>query len=334
VESGEAIMPVGETIADYLRGRRAEKRAAGNDAWTKLQGAVNTGVDIWKTVNEQNKYKPGSNYYEFQKKSLVDWPTDAARQKAEIELSQSKSFLDYQRANPMKPAEQLFQEWLLTPEGQKSLADQWKRDQERMGVEHKFRMEEIAASRNPKEGELQSRLTDAINEVTMLRPDWTTQDPNNPNNSILDLSKAADIKEAVLAYFSDPAERAWAEKMLDKTISTWKPNVTPPKTGVNQTPYPGSPKPVPSKRIDAQALTDLKNRIIEARNKLKGDPNATKELNYMYGELPTLGNPGGGKDFSKDQLGWYYGAIEALNKLLGYASPPGRTFQVNPGARR
>jgi len=44
-------MPVGETIADYLRGRRAEKRTVGNDRWAKLMDAASMGSDIWKTLS-------------------------------------------------------------------------------------------------------------------------------------------------------------------------------------------------------------------------------------------------------------------------------------------
>jgi hypothetical protein len=99
-------------------------------------------------------------------------------------------------------------------------------DAAQAALDRAARLLEAKANKPGNEGELNRRMNEALATVTTLNPDFTIPDPNNPNNSIIDLRKAKDIKDAVLAYFEDPAEKAWAERQFDLTIARYKPGAT------------------------------------------------------------------------------------------------------------
>lgn len=223
-------MPVGETIADYLRGRRAEKRTSRNDAWGKIQGAVNTGVDIWKTLNEQNKYKPGSDYMNAQELISKTWPQENATAQLDID----KQLIEFKNANPGLTAEQLTAKWLMTPEGKAYLQQGWDREDAKSKMEHQLRMDEIYAQ---KTGAISQRGWESYkNAIDQARNNFYQLDPGG--NVILKKGVTAQqVKDFLYKFAAPPFADANDISGLKAAFDMWVQNPDFPSTNV---PDPGT----------------------------------------------------------------------------------------------
>lgn len=195
-------MPYGETIADYIRSRQARRSGERDARWSKLMDAASMGADIWKTLS--------------------------GRKFTTSERLGGEQFADLQGGKSRDHAVSMQEDSQLYGTGERLGSEAFSKAES--ALDRAARLAETRAGQKSNEEELNRRLNEALDLVTKLRADWTMPDPNNPALSVLDLSKAAEIKEAVLAYFPNVAERNWAEGMLNKTIATWKPPVPKPLT--------------------------------------------------------------------------------------------------------
>lgn len=216
-------MPLVTGLGDFAYQNRRDKVNDKNTTIDQILRAAGLAKDVWTTYQghqwQQDALKAGS-------------PEDLAYQrKLQQDLQNNKDWLSYQNANPNKPADQLYDEWLQTPEGQAFQADQEKRKNAALGLEHGYRMSEIGASQNvqDKKSQLKAQLSDYLqNTLPMMHPDTVTADATG--NPILNLDKRKDIVKYVLSWFKDasPTEQSWLTQMLDEN---WSGNSVPAQTG-------------------------------------------------------------------------------------------------------
>lgn len=114
--------------------------------WNNLLNVAKTGTDIWGAIQESQKYNPDSAYMKAQELANKTWPQQNAQFSSDLE----RGLWDYKLKNPGKTAEQLTQEWWLTPEGQAAQQKGWTRDDAVRAAEHNNRMAEIAAAQGGK----------------------------------------------------------------------------------------------------------------------------------------------------------------------------------------
>jgi hypothetical protein len=301
-------MPWGEKIAQFV-GDRQDRRSKERDAmWAKLMQVAGMGSDIWKTLS--------------------------GRKFTTNERLGAEKFSGEQAGLGRTQAVEMQEDAQLHGTGERLGAEKFSAAQN--DADRATRIKEAMAGKKSGEGELNRRLNEALASVTTLNPDFVIPDPNNPTNSILDLTKARDIKDAVLAFFEDPAEREWAAKQIDLTIARWKPKEQGnPK--VTQTPTFNPPDVKPPTKPPLADINLIAKKLVDARRAAGQDANAKSLLDYIQGQLPRPGNPLGGFDYSKNPIEWAAKAMETINKILGIAVPSTgleRTYEVNPGARK
>jgi hypothetical protein len=146
-------------LANIILQSRNQRSANRSEFFDKLMQAAQLGKSVWETLNEKNKYKEGSDYWNYNEHFGKDVPLELAQKQGEMDLSNqkskmdyelqnNKSWLDYQNANPGKPSDQLYAEWLSTDAGKQFLEGQQGRETSKMGLEHRYRMEEINAGKS------------------------------------------------------------------------------------------------------------------------------------------------------------------------------------------
>src|SRR3990167_5209921 len=115
-------MPFVGGLGDFLYQKGRDKVNDKNTTIQQILQAAGLAKDIWSKFQDrkwgQEDLAPGSAM------ELAD------QRRLDRELQGNKSWLDYQNANPGKPAEQLTAEFYQTPEGQAFLDDQAQRAEE------------------------------------------------------------------------------------------------------------------------------------------------------------------------------------------------------------
>lgn len=100
-------------LANVGSSRQKKKEAR----WGQIMDIAGLGMDVWNKLSKVPEAK-----------EMASYESELREGEATAGLEQDKRWLDYQQAHPNKPADQLFQEWLMTPEGMAAQDEQSRRE--------------------------------------------------------------------------------------------------------------------------------------------------------------------------------------------------------------
>lgn len=209
------------TIADYLQKQQEIDSTNRQNTFGNIMSVANFGKDLWSTFNSNQ-----------QAKQQNQWNVEGKNQQAA--LDEAKAHADQIRAdmaatNDVAAKRDLQQQLIDANMAIAKLDAATKENVARMGANK---------SKTDRQSQLTADITNALNTLTTLRPDWTTTD--SMGRTVLDVKGyGAEIKKAVLGYFSDPEDKAWVAAQLENTLGTFggKPvpvNPAPPGGGIDQ----------------------------------------------------------------------------------------------------
>lgn len=130
-----------------ILGINEDQRAKKDSTWKKLMDIASLGSNLWGTVSGRKfsrEERIGGEQADLNKLSMSHlYNMEELGQR----LENDKNFQIFKTQNPEKPANQLYAEFLQTPEGQAWQDDQARRDTEAGRQEHGWRMEEIRSGK-------------------------------------------------------------------------------------------------------------------------------------------------------------------------------------------
>lgn len=311
-------MPWNETISDYVNAERDRKQNRKNDRWAKLMQAAGLGKSIWDTLNEQNKYKPGSDYMKAQELSGKTWPQENAAFESDIdtkkarldqEIAAAKAAGDYVRAVEL--------------EKERAALDMEARKYSEEQANYRARL-----GAGKELSDKQAKMMTAIQEAfgtAQVRGDWFIPDPVNPNQKVVNPDTIdqlrANILKAIAVYKPTSEDMALLTPYINDLLAgTEATGGAGAKT--NQTkPVFAPPPPATKTKPSFQEVTDLAKKLYEAKNRVRANPELTSKLDYIAGQMPRAGFPGG-PDYTGNPIEWMASALELVNRILGIATPP------------
>jgi uncharacterized membrane protein len=294
-------------ITDYKFAKRKEKRDQTNDTINNLLNAVQVGKGIWDTVQESNKYKPGSDYMNAQELGSKTWPMDV--QNAKAKLDEAKAAGDQTRILAL----------------QKYIADRTSELSHYEQPQMNYRAQLAAGDQKT---EKQSRMAAAIREafgLAQTNPSWFLNDPSDPSgNSKMPNPETIDkLREnlllAVGMYNPTKEDIAAVTPYLNSLLSSKEGGSTVPQDaakGPKSSFNPPDIKDVKPK-VELSQITGLAKSLSEVRKKVTKGSQEALTLDYLQGQLPRMGNAKGGPDYSSDPVGWVKKAYEFINQLQG-----------------
>jgi hypothetical protein len=178
-------------LGNIIRQNRRDSATDEQNKINNLMKAAEFGKSIWDSVNEQNKYKPGSDFYNLAKEQSVGWPSQLAdkQQSLSIALDENRA-----RLNEAKAAGDQTRALALQEEQNRLLAERERLERE--GSAYRARL-----AAGDKTTERQNNMMSAIQEAfgtAQVHPGWFMPDPNNPASNIINPEKIGEIRDNIM----------------------------------------------------------------------------------------------------------------------------------------
>ena len=297
-------MPRGETIADYLRGARAEKRTVRNDRWSKLMDVAGMGKGIWETLS-------GRKYATDTREDEQSHDTN------KMLAGQAFSKSEAAQARAADAEQGLY--------GRAYGASQAALDRAA-----ELQRANVAAGKSLSERQqnMQAAIMDAFEKAALVHGDWFIPNPNDPTSKMANPETIDKLRNNVLlalkAFKPTSDDMAVLEPYINDLLS-FDAAALQPKQQVTQTPtFNPPPEAKPTKPAFAD-VTSLAQKLVKAKAIAGADPESKRVLDYIQAQMPTASNPRGGPDYSRNPIEWAAKASETVNRILGIVTPQNQT---------
>lgn len=304
-------MPWGETISDFIRTRQGRKASERDAMWAKLMDIANTGSDLYKTLS-------GRKYQTGEREAEQAYNTEERIGSQAYSAGESEKARGFQAEQGLTGREYDARQAELDRQLQRELeASRLSRE---MGDKSERRMSFLA------------EWTQRAYQLALSNPMFLDE------NGQFDMTKKEELRKFLYSQVNSlpqlsKSEVDWAKQSFDGYVDSWA-GTGEKKPSSDQTPLFNPPAAqTPPKSSAVSDISSLVNKVIRAR-KLPGiDKDTQRILDYIQGQLPRAGVPGG-SDYRKNPSEWLATAIETVNRLLGVVTPqntePGMVGIGNP----
>jgi hypothetical protein len=315
-------MPWDSTLSDYLYQKGRAKAQDRNDAFSKLMSVATLGKSIWDTTQQhkwqQESLAPGSP----EEQALIrgETRTEAtwqAHNNAEQDIWEKRNTAQNEYDASVRSGDR------QAAIDAAKLLREFDAEQNRLTRESAIQEAKIRAGYDLKKDK-QASVSGAWDKAYATVTDQLVEDGVFPGWGAVDKNLAKQLFDAAMtsqatAYGVDDATRdSLIQSFNDMITRTPAAKIVPPPGTVNP---PGfNPPTVKPANTAVQDVASLAKKLVEARKKAAGDPQAKATLDYIQGQLPRPGNVGG-PDYQRNPAQWIIDAYAAINKILGVQEP-------------